>query len=109
MDYTCQALWDSVPGILQAKYWSGSPCSFPGALPSPRDQTHTSVSSALAGGFLTTRATWEALLKVYQDENCLYTKSFQEPKESLFGIQVKDLWDGCRQIRDFSKTSPKEM
>ena len=37
MDYmTCQGLQDSVPGILQAKYWSGLPCPLPGALPSPR-------------------------------------------------------------------------
>ena len=74
-----------------------------------RDRTHSSVSPALAGGFFTTRASWEALLKIYQSENCLYTKRFQEPKESPFGIQVTDMWDDCRKNRDFSKTSPKEM
>ena len=72
-------------------------------------RAHSSVSPALAGGVFTTRATWEALLKVCQGENCLYTKRFQEPKESPFGIQVKDMWDDCRKSRDFSKTSPKEM
>ena len=42
------------------EYWSGLPCPPPGDLPDPGIE-HTSLASpALAGGFFTTSATWEA-------------------------------------------------
>ena len=42
------------------EYWSGLPCPPPGDLPDP-EVRHTSLKSpALAGGFFTTTATWEA-------------------------------------------------
>ena len=46
--------------ILQARYWSGSPCPPPGDLPDPGIKSVSLTSPALAGGFFTTRATWEA-------------------------------------------------
>ena len=50
-----------VPGILQAGLleWVAMPSS--GGSSQPRDQTHISD----AGRFLTTSATWEALLSLY--------------------------------------------
>ena len=50
---------NSVPGILQERYWSGLPCPPPGDLPNPGTDTASLTSSALAGRFLTTSATWE--------------------------------------------------
>ena len=45
-------------GFSRQEYWSGLPCPPPGDLLHPRMQL---VSPALAGGFFTTRAIWEAL------------------------------------------------
>ena len=44
------------------KYWSGLPCPPPRDLPNPGIEPTSPVSPALAGGFFTTRATWEALI-----------------------------------------------
>ena len=43
------------------EYWSGLPCPPPGDLPNPRIEPTCLMSPALAGGFFTTSATWEAL------------------------------------------------
>ena len=60
-------LWDhmesrppgsSVYGVLQAKIWRWLPCLPAGDLPDPEMET-ISLSSALAGEFFTTSATWE--------------------------------------------------
>ena len=42
------------------KYWSGLPSPPPGGLPDPGIKTVSLTSPALAGGFFTTTATWEA-------------------------------------------------
>ena len=42
------------------EYWSGLPCPPPGDLPTPRIEPMTLTSPALAGGFFTTSASWEA-------------------------------------------------
>ena len=42
------------------QYWSGLPFPSPGDLPNPWIKPTSLVSPALAGGFLTTSATWEA-------------------------------------------------
>ena len=46
------------------KYWSGLPFPTPGESSQPRDQPKSLESAALAGGFFTTVATWEALNKM---------------------------------------------
>ena len=43
------------------EYWSGLPFPYPGDLPDPGIEPR-SLTSALAGRFLTTSVTWEALL-----------------------------------------------
>ena len=46
-------------GFSRGEYLSGLPCPCPGDLPNPEIK-HTSLeSSALAGGFFTSSATWE--------------------------------------------------
>ena len=47
-------------GFSKQEYWSGLPCPPPGALPNPGTKPKSLMSPALAGGFFTTNATWEA-------------------------------------------------
>ena len=47
-------------GFSRQEYWSGPPCPPPGDLPNPGIKPTSLASPALAGGFFTTSATWEA-------------------------------------------------
>ena len=47
-------------GFSRQEYQSGLPCPTPGYLPYPGIEPVSLVSPALAGGFFTTRPTWEA-------------------------------------------------
>ena len=49
-------------GFSKQEYWSGLPCPSPGDLPNPGIEPASLTSPALAGGFFTTSATWEAYL-----------------------------------------------
>ena len=49
-------------GSSRHEYWSELPCPPPGDLPDPGIKLESLVSPALAGGFFTTSATWEAQL-----------------------------------------------
>ena len=63
----CATLWTvahQAPlsmGFSKQKYWSRLPCSPRGSLPDPEIESLSLMSPALAGGFFTIRATWEAL------------------------------------------------
>ena len=48
-------------GFSRQEYWSGLPCPSPGDLPHPGIEPESLTSPALAGGFFTTSAAWEAL------------------------------------------------
>ena len=50
-------------GFLRQEYWSGLPFPSPGDLPDPGIEPESLMSPALAGGFFTTSATWEARLE----------------------------------------------
>ena len=50
----------SVHGISWQEYWSGLPFPSPGDLPNPEIEPVSLVSSAFAGKFFATNATWEA-------------------------------------------------
>ena len=50
-------------GFSRQEYWSGLPCPDPGDLPDPGIKPASPTSPTLAGGFFTSRATWEAPLK----------------------------------------------
>ena len=56
----CSPPGSSAHGILQAEYWNGLPFLPPGDLPDPGIKLSSLLSPALAGGFFTTSATWEA-------------------------------------------------
>ena len=47
-------------GFSRQEYWSGLPCPPPGDLPDSGIEPRSLMSPALAGGFLTASATWEA-------------------------------------------------
>ena len=56
----CSLLGSSVPGISQARILEWVPFLTPGDLPDPGIESVSLASPALAGGFFTTSATWEA-------------------------------------------------
>ena len=56
----CQALLSK--GFSRQDYWSGLPCPPPGNRSDPGIKPVSLMTPALAGGFFTTSATWEALI-----------------------------------------------
>ena len=52
-------------GFSKQEYWSGLPCPPAGDLPNPGTEPEPLMSPALAGGFFTTNATWEAPNMLY--------------------------------------------
>ena len=48
-------------GFSRHEYWSGVPAPIPGDPPNPGIEPASCVPPAVAGGFLTTSASWEAL------------------------------------------------
>ena len=77
--YNCVQLFATVAcqfplsrGFSKQEYWSGLPCPHAGDLPDPQVKPTSLTSPALAGGFFTTSATWEAL---NLEEETQYTRS----------------------------------
>ena len=58
----------SVHGILRQECWSGLPFPTPRDLPHPGTKLRSPMSPALAGGFFTTSATWEAPRQLYPNK-----------------------------------------
>ena len=52
-------------GFFRQEHWSGLPYPPPGDLPNPEIRPESLISPALAGGFLTTSAIWEAQRTFY--------------------------------------------
>ena len=59
----CSPPGSSVHGIFQAEYWSGLPLPPAGNFPNPETEPVSLASPALAGGFFTTSAIWEAVVR----------------------------------------------
>ena len=57
----CSPLGSLSMRFSRQEYWSGLPCPPPGDLPDPGIKPTSLKSPALADGFFTTSATWEAL------------------------------------------------
>ena len=69
-------------GFSRQEYWSGLLCPPPGDLPNPVIEPASLTSPALAGGFFTTNATWQALsfliwIYVYWFSSLEYLSCFQ--------------------------------
>ena len=62
----CSPPGSSVHGILQARILEGCHALLQGDLPNPGIELAYLLSPALAGGFFTTSATWEALARCSQ-------------------------------------------
>ena len=56
--WPARLLWPM--GLPRQEYWSGLPSPPPGGLPDPGIEPACLASPALAGGFFTTSAVWEA-------------------------------------------------
>ena len=56
----CSPPGSSVMEFSRQEYWSGVPFPTPGSIPDPWIKPMSLASPALAGGFFTTSATWEA-------------------------------------------------
>ena len=52
-------------GFSMHEYWSGMPFPSAEALPDSGIEPASPISPALAGGFFTSRATWEARIQIY--------------------------------------------
>ena len=52
--------------FFRQKYWSGLPCPLSVDLPDPGIEAASLASLALAGGFFSTSASWEAPLSLYK-------------------------------------------
>ena len=67
--WLCMTLWTVAHqaslfmGFPRQEYWSGLPCPPPGNLPNPGIKPTSLMSPALAGGFFTSSAAWEACLR----------------------------------------------
>ena len=51
-------------GFSRQEYWSELPFPLPGDLPNPGTESMPLTSPALAGGFFTNNATWEAQVAI---------------------------------------------
>ena len=88
-------------GFSRVDYWSGLPCPPPGDLSYPgiEPTSHYVLRPALAGGFFTTSATWEALIpQLYIPINitngvCKFEECFfaTQPKKQGFAY-TSDSW-----------------
>ena len=68
----CSLPGSSVHEILQTRYWSGFPCPLLGGLLDSGIKPMSLRSPALAGGFFTTSAIWEALCMWYANSPFLF-------------------------------------
>ena len=84
-------------GFSRQEYWSGLLCPPPGDLPKPGIEPGSPMSPALAGGFFTTRATWEflwtnwSLLIVNEYISWIYYFSPRKPSSCIF-VFLLCLW-----------------
>ena len=79
-------------GFSGQEYWSGWPCPPPGDLSDPGIKSAPLPSPALAGGFFTTSATWEA--QMYLCEIKLNWERLAFRKQRWYSIVVKSMGMG---------------
>ena len=86
-------------GFSGQEHWSGLPFPSPGDFPNPGIEPKSLMSPALAGKFLTTRATWEAQSLVYF--------SLLERKISVSNIS--STWATSSQVMETSQINVKRI
>ena len=102
--WLCVTLWTvagKTPrsmGFSRQEYSSGLPCPPPGDLPDPGIQPVFLMSCALAGGFFTTSATWEAWINLYKVQKWYFIPvnskcwSLQNPRHKKQPLKYCLLW-----------------
>ena len=73
-------------GFSRQEYWSGLPCPPPGDLPNPGMDPMSLMSAELAGGFFTTRATWESFYYLLNLQKFI-------SKDQMSKIIFKVIWE----------------
>ena len=98
---SCLMLCDSMDysqpestGFSRQEYWSGLPCPPPRDIPDPGIEPAFPMSPALAGGFFTTSATWEAPLMFSSGQSLSRVQLFATPwitlgNETRRGVNCK--------------------
>ena len=85
-------------GFSRQEYWSGLLFPIPGDLPDPGMEPKSPVSPALAGGFFTTSATWEAEESiVVQNANPQDLPFFKFGKEFSEASRAMQVGDGVKE------------
>ena len=92
-------------GFSTWDYWSGLPCPPPGDLPDLGVEPESLTSPALAGGFLTTSATWEAQW-FSECSLCISAISITWPGSSVHGILQARLLEWV--VMPFSKEPTRQ-
>jgi len=77
-------------GFSRQEYWSGLPFPPPGDLPNPGIEPISPVSPALAGGFFTTSATWEAHVCVLT--SCTFSWEKERCYLSALSLSTSKCW-----------------
>ena len=79
-------------GFSKQEYWSGLPSPSPGNLPNPGIELASFSSPALAGGFFTTIATWEACYLAYRRSELENTQRESRPWSFMVSSCVRALF-----------------
>ena len=105
----CDPMDNSLPGsslhgiLCRQEHWSGLPCPPPGDFPNPRIEPESLMSSALAGRFFTSWATWEVRGKVSSVQfNCSVVSDSLQPH----GLQHTRLPGPSLTPRAYSNSCP---
>ena len=94
-------------GFSRQEYWSEFPCPSPGDLQDPGIERTSPMSPALAGGFFTTSATWEAHVRWTPTNNLVFWNLGWERRNIVF--QVESYWFSylvCKQIQHSNQEPP---
>ena len=82
-------------GFSRQEYWIGLPCTPPGDLPDWWIEPESLTSPALAGGFFTTSATWEAYWALYQYLKRKHTHTYSQ---QIMAIPSMERWLSMTKI-----------
>ena len=85
--------------VSRQEHWSGLTCPPPGELPNPGIKPASLISLALAGGFFTTSAIWEApclllLRHCSRVRLCATPQTAAHRAPQSLGISRQDRWSG---------------
>ena len=77
--------------LSRQEYWSRLPFLSPGDLPNPGIEPISLMSPALAGGFFTSRATWEVICFIHSIRKKLLIKMGKRRSASRMSVLQREL------------------